>query len=68
MAEQPHTPAENRWVVDTLPGMHQAQVHKDLIYKTVNDLGLGLDVYYPAEYYGQSLLPAVILLIVPQSA
>ncbi len=50
-------------VVYTLPGMKKARVQKDIIYKTVEDLELKLDVYYPAHHSDHSKsTPAVILV------
>ncbi|GAC1497587.1 MAG: hypothetical protein NVS2B12_02310 [Ktedonobacteraceae bacterium] len=49
-------------VVYTIPGMKQAKVHKDITYKTIEDLALKLDVYYPADQQKATLLPAVILI------
>ncbi len=48
-------------VIYTIPGMKKAKVEKDIIYKTVEDLELKLDVYYPADH-SKSVLPAVILI------
>ncbi len=49
-------------VVYTIPGMKQARIHKDITYKTVEDLELKLDIYYPAEHTKATRLPAVILI------
>jgi acetyl esterase/lipase len=48
-------------VVYTIPGMKKARVEKDILYKTVEDLELKLDVYYPADHT-KSVLPAVVLV------
>ncbi len=48
-------------VVYTIPGMKKAKVQKDVTYKTVEDLELKLDVYYPADH-AKSVLPAVVLI------
>ena len=49
-------------VVYTIPGMEQAVIQANQTYKTVEDMHLKLDVYYPANYQKQALLPAVILI------
>jgi len=49
-------------VVYTLPEMKQAKVHKDITYKTVEDLDLKLDIYYPAGHTKPTRLPAVVLI------
>jgi acetyl esterase/lipase len=49
-------------VVYTLPGMEQAQVQRDLTYKTVGDLALKLDVYQPSTVPAGTLRPAVVLI------
>lgn len=61
MPEQQIRP-EDRYVIYTIPGMEQAKVQKDLIYKTVEGMDLKLDVYYPAHHDGHTPLPAVILV------
>jgi acetyl esterase/lipase len=55
------TPA-NKEIVYTLPGMEKALVRKDIPYKTIDDLELMLDVYYPANSDGKTHLPAVIFI------
>lgn len=49
-------------VVYTIPGMEQVVIQANLTYKTVEDVHLKLDVYYPANFQKQALLPAVILI------
>lgn len=53
---------QRRPVVYTIPDMEKAQVHKDITYKTIEDLQLTLDIYYPEHYQRQKMLPAVILI------
>ncbi len=47
-------------VVYTLPDMEGAIVRPDIAYKTVESGDLLMDVYYPADYEGETRLPAVI--------
>ena len=61
MPEQQIRP-EDRGVIYTIPGMEQAKVQKDLIYKTVEGMDLKLDLYFPAHHDGHTPLPAVILV------
>ena len=49
-------------VVYTLPAMEAANIHKDITYKTVEDIDLKLDVYYPYDLQKGDRLPAVILI------
>lgn len=58
MTEQ-SKPAE---IVYKLPGMEQATVHKNIIYKTINDEELKMDVYYPSAFQYHSPLPTVIFV------
>ncbi|GCE17063.1 alpha/beta hydrolase family protein [Dictyobacter kobayashii] len=51
-----------RPVVYTIPDMEQTEVHTNITYKTVEDVELKLDIYYPANYQKQATLPAVILI------
>lgn len=44
-----------------LPGMEEAEVRKDLVYKADGDLALHMDVYRPREA-GEARLPAVIFV------
>lgn len=69
MAEQDDLPLEEEvedWsqklVVYSLPAMDEAIVQKDIVYKTVNGNDLLMDVYYPADYEGETRLPAVIFV------
>src|SRR5579883_363424 len=49
-------------VVYAIPGMEEAIVQKDIVYKTVDENELKLDVYYPSNYTGETRLPAVIFV------
>ena len=49
-------------VVYAIPGMEEATVQKDIVYKTVDGNELKLDVYYPADYDGETRLPAVLFV------
>ena len=49
-------------IVYELPGMEQARVIKNLAYKTVNEVDLFLDVYYPADLQDSERRPAVIFV------
>ena len=49
-------------VVYALPGMERTQVQANVIYKTVDGLGLALDAYYPAGFTFGTPLPAVIFI------
>jgi dienelactone hydrolase len=49
-------------VVFSLPGMEHSQVRADIIYKSVGDLDLTLDAYYPAGFTFDSALPAVLFI------
>ncbi|GCE25021.1 hypothetical protein KDA_05050 [Dictyobacter alpinus] len=60
--EQEIETRQPRPVVYTIPGMEQAKVQANLTYKTVEDIELKLDIYYPANHEKQSLLPAVVLI------
>jgi dipeptidyl aminopeptidase/acylaminoacyl peptidase len=60
--EQEDDASQAERVVYTLPGMKQVHAHKNIVYKTVEDLELKLDVYYPAEHHKSERLPAVVLI------
>ncbi|HTI14150.1 MAG TPA: hypothetical protein VL461_06205 [Dictyobacter sp.] len=49
-------------VVFTLPGMEQVQVERDRVYKTVDELALKMDVYYPPAVSPQKKYPAVLFV------
>jgi acetyl esterase/lipase len=49
-------------VVYSIPGMEQARVREGLVYRTLEDEELKLDIYYPAGYVPGAPLPAVILV------
>ncbi|MDQ2886299.1 MAG: prolyl oligopeptidase family serine peptidase [Chloroflexota bacterium] len=55
---QPATPS----VVYRIPAMEQANVQKDLIYKTVDRFDFKLDVYSPATMQNGARLPAVLFI------
>lgn len=59
--QEPET-LQRRPVVYTIPDMEQVEVQADIIYKTVEDTTLRLDIYYPPHYQKQTALPAVILI------
>lgn len=46
----------------SVPGMEQASARRDLVYKTVGDLALQLDLYLPAGTPDGARLPAVVLV------
>ena len=54
-------PGQKR-IVYEIPGMQEAIVQKDILYKTVDEQELQLDVYYPEEYDGDRRLPAVLFV------
>jgi acetyl esterase/lipase len=49
-------------VVYSMPGMDKVGVREDLVYRTLDDQELKLDVYYPTDYRPGQKLPAVILV------
>ncbi len=49
-------------VVYAIPFMEEATVQMDIVYKTVDENELKMDVYYPSDYEGEARLPAVIFL------
>lgn len=51
-----------RGVVYQLPDMEKALVRRNITYKTVEELDLKLDVYYPTNHARGTRLPAVIFL------
>ena len=51
-----------RPVVYRLPGMDDANVKRDITYKTVNGAALKMDVYYPAGMKNDARLPVVIFV------
>jgi enterochelin esterase-like enzyme len=53
-------PITERPLVYQVPGMGKVQVKKNVIYKTVSDTSLSLDIYYPPGFNNRSQLPVVI--------
>lgn len=51
-----------RQVVYSIPGMEQTQIRKNITYKTIDEVDLHLDIYYPAHYQRHTALPAVIFI------
>ncbi|HYP40816.1 MAG TPA: prolyl oligopeptidase family serine peptidase [Chloroflexia bacterium] len=51
-----------RRAVYSVPGMEEAQVRKDITYKSVADTDLKLDIYHPAGTAQGERLPAVLLV------
>jgi acetyl esterase/lipase len=49
-------------VVYSIPGMDKVGVREDLVYRTLDDQELKLDIYYPTDYRPGQKLPAVILV------
>jgi acetyl esterase/lipase len=49
-------------VVYEVEDMHEVRVRKDLLYKTVEETDLHLDIYYPAHMHKNTSLPAVLLI------
>src|ERR1700690_3894683 len=49
-------------VVYSIPGMDKVGVREDLVYRTLEDQELKLDVYYPTNYRPGEKLPAAILV------
>ena len=49
-------------VVYSLPGMEAVPVRRDIVFKTVGDLSLKLDLYAPAEQGPASARPVVLLV------
>lgn len=47
-------------LVYQIPEMSKVEIKKGIVYKTVNDTALSLDVYYPASFDKKSKLPVVI--------
>lgn len=56
------SPTHPERVVLTLPGMEQVRVKKDLLYKTVGELELRYDVYYPFDFHEGELRPAIVFI------
>ena len=55
-------PITERPVVYQIPGMEKVQVKKGVVYKTVNDTSLALDIYYPPGFDNKTKLPLVIFV------
>ena len=49
-------------VVYSLPGMEDVRIRKDIIFKSIDDLALKLDLYTPAAQKSDESLPAVIFV------
>ncbi|GHO85051.1 hypothetical protein [Dictyobacter formicarum] len=49
-------------VVYQHPHMEQVSVRKDILYKTVNEESLKMDVYYPLDMPSHTSRPAVLLV------
>lgn len=49
-------------VLYSLPRMEQAVIQKDILYKTIDDIPLQIDIYTPPAASGASPLPAVIFI------
>jgi acetyl esterase/lipase len=49
-------------VVYSIPGMEQARVREDLVYRSLDDGDLKLDIYYPPDYTPGTPLPAAVLV------
>jgi hypothetical protein len=49
-------------VVYSIPGMEQAKVRPNIVYKSVGGQDLCMDVYYPAAFAFTTTLPAVIFI------
>src|SRR5437588_6244674 len=49
-------------VVYSIPGMEHARVREDLVYRTLEDQELKLDIYYPSDYQQGIKYPAAILV------
>lgn len=60
MAEQEENAPKS--VVYKLPNMEQVSVRKDITYKTVDDIELKMDIYYPLDFQSGSQRPAVIFV------
>lgn len=48
--------------VYTIAGMENATIRKDVEYRTTDAGPLTMDVYYPADFQGGALLPAVVFV------
>ena len=49
-------------VVYSIPGMEQARVREDLVYRSLDEGELKLDIYYPPNYTPGTPLPAAVLV------
>jgi len=49
-------------IVYEIPGMEQARVLENRVYKTVNEVDLCLDIYYPADLQDGEQRPAVLFV------
>lgn len=49
-------------VVYRLPNMDQVSVQRDITFKSVGDLQLKMDVYYPADFKKDERLPVVVFV------
>ncbi len=49
-------------IVYEIPGMEQARVVENRVYKTVNEVDLCLDIYYPADLRDGEQRPAVLFV------
>ena len=55
------TRSKDLWFTDS-PGMDDANIKRDITYKTVNGAALKLDAYYPAGMKDDARLPVVIFV------
>ena len=62
LAQQANRDPRQQATVYRLPNMDQVTVQKDITFKTVGDLQLKLDVYYPAEMKKDERLPVVVFI------
>jgi len=49
-------------IVYEIPGMERARVAENRVYKTVNEVDLCLDIYYPADLQDGEQRPAVLFV------
>lgn len=62
MTEEEIKKAKKGGVVYILPGMDMVEVKEDIVYKKIDNMELGLDIYYPLEAHNPRQERTVILI------
>lgn len=56
------TPIHKRAVVFTMPGQDSVYIERDIVYNSIGDQDLLLDVYRPSTVDADQFLPGVIFI------